>query len=60
MSENEPQSLLFILPLDRFPENLGNLSEQQGERLHQNITVMEERYQGRWDTHMIADYCWNL
>ena len=21
---------------------------------------MEERYQGRWDDHMMADYCWNL
>ena len=46
--------------LDRFPENLGELSEEQGERFHQDIKVMEERYQGRWDTHMMADYCWNL
>lgn len=46
--------------LDRFPENLGNLSEEQGERFHQDIKIMENRYQGRWDTHMMADYCWNL
>ena len=46
--------------LDRFPENLGELSEEQGERFHQDIKVMEEMYQGRWDTHMMADYCWNL
>ena len=46
--------------LDRFPENLWELSEEQGERFHQDIKVMEERYQGRWDTHMMADYCWNL
>ena len=46
--------------LDRFPENLGELSEEQGERFHQDIKVMEERYQGRWDTHMMADYCWNF
>lgn len=46
--------------LDRFPENLGDLSEEQGERFHQDIRTMEERYQGRWDTHMMADYCWNL
>ena len=39
--------------LDRFPENLGELSEEQGERFHQDIKVMEERYQGRWDTHMM-------
>ena len=21
---------------------------------------MEERYQGRWDKHMMADYCWSI
>jgi len=21
---------------------------------------MEERYQGRWDSNMMADYCWAL
>ena len=46
--------------LDRFPDNLGCYSEEQGERFHQDIKVMEERYQGRWDTHMMADYCWSL
>ena len=30
--------------LDRFPENLGDFSEEQGERFHQDIKVMEERY----------------
>ncbi|UYV67638.1 hypothetical protein LAZ67_5001416 [Cordylochernes scorpioides] len=24
------------------------------------MKVMEDRYQGVWDCHMIADYCWNL
>ena len=43
--------------LDRFPENLGDLSKEQGERFHQDIKVMEERYQGSWDTHMMSDYC---
>ena len=43
--------------LDRFPENLGDYSEEQGERFHQGIRTMEERYQGRWDIHMMADYC---
>jgi hypothetical protein len=46
--------------LDRFPDNLGDFSEEQGERFHQDIKVMEERYQGRWDTRMMADYCWSL
>ena len=46
--------------LDHFPKNLGDLSEEQGERFHQDIRVMEERYQGRWDATMLADYCWSL
>ena len=33
--------------LDRFPENLGALSDEQGERFHQDVKEMEERYQGR-------------
>ena len=35
--------------LDRLPENLGDVSVEQVERFHQDIKVMEERYQGRWD-----------
>ncbi|KAJ8707600.1 hypothetical protein PYW07_011277 [Mythimna separata] len=46
--------------LDRFPQNLGDYSEEQGERFRQDIRIMEERYQGRWDSHMMADYCWTL
>lgn len=46
--------------LDFFPENLGDNSDEQGERFHQDIKAMEKRYQGRWDEHMMADYCWNL
>lgn len=46
--------------LDKFPENLGAYSEEQGERFHQDLKVMEDRYQGRWDEHMMADYCWSI
>ncbi|QQP53101.1 Uncharacterized protein FKW44_005452 [Caligus rogercresseyi] len=46
--------------LDKFPENLGSVSDEQGERFHQDIRDMEKRYQGRWDSHMMADYCWNI
>ena len=46
--------------LDRFPENLGDLSKEQGERFHQDFKTMEERYQGRWDDHMMANYCWSI
>jgi len=46
--------------LDQFPNNLGHFSEEQGERFHQDIKIMETRYQGRWDEHMMADFCWAL
>ena len=45
--------------LDCFPTNLGDYSEEQGERFHQDFKTIEERYQGRWDDHIMADYCWN-
>ena len=38
-----------ILPehshLDFFPPNLGAVSDEQGERFHQDIAIMEKRYQ---------------
>ena len=35
-----------------FPENLGAVSDEQGERFHQDLNTMEHRYQGRWDKMM--------
>ena len=46
--------------LGRLPENLGEVSEEQGERFHQVIKNMEMRYQGQWYSHMMSDYCWSL
>ena len=46
--------------LDFFRDNLGNVSKGHGERFHQDIQVMEKRYQGRWDEAMMGDYVWNL
>lgn len=42
--------------LNEFPANLGDVSDEHGERFHQDIKVMEEIYQGRWNTRMMADY----
>ena len=33
--------------IDYFPKNLGNYSEEQGERFHQDIRDMESRYISR-------------
>ena len=46
--------------LDKFPDNLGAVSDEQGERFHQDLMAVEERYQGRWDRHMLADNCWSI
>lgn len=34
--------------LDYFPQNLGDYSEKQDERFHQDIKEMERRYQVGW------------
>ena len=33
--------------LDQFPENLGDVSEEQGERFHQDLKTIDDCYQGR-------------
>jgi hypothetical protein len=33
--------------LDFFPQNLAAVSDEHGERFHQDIAVMEKRYQGK-------------
>lgn len=46
--------------LDYFPDILGAVSEDQGERFHQDLKEIERRYQGKWNKRMMADYCWLL
>ena len=46
--------------MDRFHENLGPMSDEQGERFYQDMKEMETRYQSHWDAVIMADYCWNL
>ena len=42
--------------LDFSRDNFGNVSEKHGDGFHQDIQVMEKRYQGRWDEAMMRDY----
>jgi hypothetical protein len=46
--------------LSFFKQNLGDVSEEHGERFHQDILIMEKRYQGHWNATMMGDYIWNL
>jgi hypothetical protein len=43
--------------LDCFPENCGALSDEHGERFHRDIAAIEKRYQDKWCSSMLADYC---
>jgi hypothetical protein len=45
--------------LDFFPVNLGAVSDEHGERFH-HISVMEHKYQGRFEPNKMGDYCWFL
>jgi hypothetical protein len=46
--------------LDFFPQNLGAVSDEHGERFHQDIAVMEKWYQGKLSVNMLSDYCWSI
>jgi hypothetical protein len=46
--------------LDFFPQNLGAVSDEHGERFYQDIADMEKRYQGKWSGNMLSDYCWSI
>ena len=34
--------------------------DEQREIFHQDLRVFEERYQGKSDETMMADYCWSV
>jgi len=44
----ESENSFFGAPLDFPLENLGEVSDEHGERFHQNLVGMEKQYQGKW------------
>jgi len=56
----ESENPLFGSHLDFFRENLGEVSDVHGEKFHQDILAKEKRYQDKWTSSMLADYCWTL
>lgn len=40
-----------------FPQNMRAVSDEHGERFHQDIASFEKRYQGKWEPSLLADYC---
>ena len=43
-----------------FPESIVDVSDEHGERFHQNIATMENRYKGKFKPNMMVDYSWSL
>jgi hypothetical protein len=50
----------FHSNLEFFIPNLGDVSEEHGERFHKDIEATEKKYQGRWDAAMMGDYICGL
>ena len=46
--------------LDEFKDNMGDYSEEQGERFHEDVRSFEEQYKGQYNESMMGDYIWNL
>ena len=44
--------------LNFFRPKLGAVSDEHGERFHQDITKMEINYQGKWNPGMMGNFCW--
>ncbi|GBN54611.1 hypothetical protein AVEN_39743-1 [Araneus ventricosus] len=46
--------------LNFFPQNLGAISDEHGKRFHQDISMFERRFSGRWNRSTLAEYCWSV
>jgi hypothetical protein len=46
--------------LDFFPKNCAAVSEEHGERFHQDIVAMEKKYARKWGPAVLADYYWTV
>lgn len=44
--------------IDVFPENLGKVSDEHGERVHQQMRKIEERFRGKPVENMLAEFVW--
>jgi len=46
--------------LNFFPENLGSLSDEHGERFHQDFSHYEKRFGCHQQINLVADFCWSI
>lgn len=45
--------------LDHFASNCGKMSDEHGERFHQEMAPFERRFQGKWNARMLGEFCWS-
>lgn len=50
----------FTFVANYLHQDLRAVSDEHGEKFHQDIQAMEIRYQGFWNGSMTADSCWIL
>jgi len=53
-----PEIRLQQVTKNTLPRIVGAVSDEHGERIHQDISSMEKGYQGKWNCAMLANYCW--
>ena len=41
---------------DFFPENVGAVNDEHGERFHQDIATIEKRFKSKWGENPLANY----
>lgn len=46
--------------LKLFFNNLSRFSDEHGERFHQDIATIEQRFKGENISHMLGEYCWSI
>lgn len=46
--------------LNFFKENLGAVSDEHGERFHQELKVVEARFKGKPSIPMLCEYFWTI
>jgi hypothetical protein len=46
--------------LDFFLENCTAVSDGHAEGFYKDISSVEKRYKRKWNSAMLADYCWTL
>ena len=61
LNVNMPLKIRFLLShLDFFPGKMGSFSDEHSGRFQPDIATIEKKYQGKWSTSSLADYCKSL